>query len=142
MHIEIRTADESNKALLFEMNHHLMEDERYDRPPSEEDLKKRWIDFINLPRYGVYLFEENGDVVGYAIVHLDETPRYLRHFFISRSHRRKGLGTTCFNKLLEYLQTETIDLDVMSWNERGYDFWKSMGFTERCRVMAYDKSKK
>jgi len=140
MTITIREATEAHGDHLFKMNHHLMEDEKYDRTPSDGDLKKRWREFLSLERFGVYLFEENDVIVGYAIVHLDESPPYLRHFFISRDHRRKGLGTLCFKTLLGYLKTDSIDLDVMSWNERGYEFWKSLGFTERCRVMTYVES--
>lgn len=136
--IVMEHAKESDMDLLYKMNLDLMEDEQYDRVPSEEDLKKRWKEFFLHVKYGIYLFRVESDVVGYAIVHLDETPKYLRHFFISRDFRRQGYGTECFNLLLKTLEIDKIDLDVMSWNERGQGFWKSLGFRERCKVMTYE----
>lgn len=58
-------------------------------------------------------------------------PLYLRHFFICRDSRRQGLGTAAFHLLLQELKTESIDVEVMWWNERGHKFWQSLGFKER-----------
>jgi ribosomal protein S18 acetylase RimI-like enzyme len=49
--------------------------------------------------------------------------------------RRKGLGTAAFNLLMSELNTNSIDLDVFCWNERGQAFWRSLGFKERCIIM-------
>lgn len=135
----IDEADIRDKDLLLEMNHRLMEDERYDRPPTQDALQRRWNEFLYLDRYGVYLFRAaDRRVVGYAVVHLDDQPRYLRHFYIRREERRRGFGTSAFHALLRALDVHRIDLDVMTWNERGFGFWRSLGFRERCRAMAYD----
>jgi GNAT superfamily N-acetyltransferase len=140
MTISIREAGEEHTSSLFNMNKQLMEDEQYDRALSDEDLQKRWTSFLSELRYRVLLFLESGDVIGYAVVHMDQEPLYLRHFFIKREYRKKGYGTKSFNTMLEYLDTDTIDLDVMSWNQRGYDFWRSLGFQERCKMMSYRKA--
>ena len=138
--IFVEPASVSDRELLLDMNRQLMEDEKYDRVPAEEVLSRRWDEFLSLDRFGVYLFRTaDSRVAGYAVVHLDEEPRYLRHFFIRREERRHGYGTAAFHALLETLDVRRMDLDVMSWNERGRGFWKSLGFTERCRMMAYDR---
>jgi ribosomal protein S18 acetylase RimI-like enzyme len=56
---------------------------------------------------------------------------------ISKTYYERGhfYGTTAFYKLLAELKTETIDLDVFVWNHRGQEFWKSLGFKERCFIM-------
>jgi len=137
MKLIVLKADISNLELLHRMNRELMEDERYDRPPTDEVLVKRWNDFLTLGRYGTFLFKSGSDVIGYAVVHLDDDPLYLRHFYICREHRRAGWGTVCFNALLDKLNTKKIDIEVMSWNKRGMGFWRSLGFTERCRSLSY-----
>ncbi|MDA3852545.1 MAG: GNAT family N-acetyltransferase [Spirochaetaceae bacterium] len=133
--MNIQKAKNKDLPLLLEMNQQLMQDEKYDRPPSQPELLKRWDSFLSQDKFGVFLFKESQEIVGYAVVHLEDSPPYLRHFFIHRDHRRKGLGTRCFWALLDHIKTETIDLDVMTWNTRGQAFWKSLGFKERCRMM-------
>ncbi len=65
----------------------------------------------------------------------DRTPLYLRHFYICRDQRRKGYGTAAFHALLRTLGTNTVDLDVYVWNERGKAFWTSLGFAPRALMM-------
>ncbi len=54
-----------------------------------------------------------------------------RDAWISGNSRRKGYGKLAFEKLLELLHTKNIDLEVMYWNNIGYRFLKTLGFTER-----------
>ena len=65
----------------------------------------------------------------------DRKPYYLRHFYISRTRRRKGFGSAAFYLLLETLGTQTMDLDVFVWNESGIGFWQSLGFESRAHLM-------
>ena len=139
MDIIIILATKNDIPDLSVMNKHLMEDEKFDRPLNDEDLNKRWNEFLGLDRYKVILFKLKNDIIGYAVIHMDQTPLYLRHFFIKREFRRKGYGTGSFHKMLDFLNTTTMDLDVMSWNERGLQFWKSLGFTERCKILTFNK---
>jgi GNAT superfamily N-acetyltransferase len=60
---------------------------------------------------------------------------YLRQFFICKSNRRKGYGKLAFEKLIDFLNTKNIDIEVMHWNNSGYQFWKSLGFIERSIYM-------
>ena len=73
-----------------------MEDEQYDRIPDESFLRERWESFTNDEKYAVFLFVSEGLTAGYAVVHIDEDPMYLRHFYICREFRRKGIGTGAF----------------------------------------------
>ncbi|MGQ9779190.1 MAG: GNAT family N-acetyltransferase [Bacillota bacterium] len=78
--------------------------------------------------------------MGYALVDMTRKPLYLRQFFIDRGCRRKGFGTTTFHLLLKELETDTIDIELLSWNEAGLGFWKSLGFKERSIYMRYEKT--
>lgn len=133
----MRKATDSDLALLVRMNIDLVADERYDRPMKDADMAIRMDRFIHDPAYAVYVFEVNGENAGYAVVELEKSPLYLRHFFIQHDFRRSRVGTRCFHLLLETLKTDRMDLDVMIWNERGCGFWKSLGFRERCIMMTY-----
>ena len=45
--------------------------------------------------------------------------------------------TVAFRELMAYLKLDTVDIDVLPWNERGMSFWKSCGFAETCVSMRY-----
>ena len=138
--MKLRRADRNDIDQLVKMNLELMEDEQFDRPLEETQLRERMERFITDTVSHVFLIIQDTDVAGYAIVETNKTPIYLRHFFIKRNFREKHLGTGAFKLLLNELKADRIDLDVMVWNKRGYAFWKSIGFTERCYAMTYQSS--
>lgn len=51
------------------------------------------------------------------------------------------MGTEAFEELLQFLKVETIDIEVLPWNETGMRFWKSLGFKEISRYMRYREQK-
>lgn len=126
------TAD--NLSLLAKLNKELYEDEKNDNIPTIEVLEERLKCSMEQGSIA-YLFMDDGQVVGYALVRTQTSPYYLSHFFICKNMRRKHLGTIAFNQLMEELNTTSIDLDVFCWNQRGQEFWKSLGFKERCIIM-------
>ena len=123
-----------NVPYLAQLNKQLYEDERNDNIPLINVIEKR-LAFALEQNSIAYLFKEDREIVGYALVKTQPSPYYLSHFFICENMRRKDLGTTAFNLLMKELNTDSIDLDVFCWNERGQEFWKSLGFKERCIIM-------
>jgi GNAT superfamily N-acetyltransferase len=121
---------------LAMLNKQLIEDEQHENLMSIDELAKRMEEFIN-GEYEALFFEDQGHIIGYALVKKACYPMYLRHFFICRDERRKGLGTSFFRDLLKYLKTETIDIEVLSWNNNGIHFWESVGFKPRSIYMRY-----
>jgi GNAT superfamily N-acetyltransferase len=134
----IQVCSNDDLDLLAVLNKQLIEDEQHDNKMNIEQLKERMEGFINTD-YKAYLFKENGEVRGYALVNHRREPLYLRHFFICRNCRRQGYGKLAFEKLIDLLGTNKIDIEVMHWNERGYEFWKSLGFKERSIYMRLEK---
>ena len=127
--------------LLAAMNKCLIEDEQSSNPMTIKELEKRMEDFLS-DEYSAYFFlddksESSDKTIGYALVKHTASPLYLRQFYINREYRRKHLGSEAFKLLLDYLETDKIDIDVLPWNEKGMAFWKSMGFTETCISMRY-----
>lgn len=128
---------EADLDLLALLNKQLIEDEKHDNKMDVEQLKARMRLFISID-YRAYIIKKGQDVVGYALVDITRKPLYLRQFFICREFRRQGYGTAAFNKLMETLGASAIDIEVLSWNERGRSFWKSLGFCERSIYMRYE----
>ncbi len=135
--MNLRACDKTDISLLVEMNLELHQDERHDYIPPVKELERRLNEALD-QGVKIYFFMENGEIIGYSAVKVlvyENYPPYIWHFFIKREHRRKGLGTLAIEQLMKELNTDSLDLDVFVWNERGRSFWKSLGFKERAIVM-------
>ena len=121
---------------LAVLNKRLIEDEKSSNPMSLEELENRMMTFLT-SEYNAYFFKEAEKIIGYALIRHTCTPLYLRQFYIDRPYRRKHYGEKAFHELLKFLQVNTIDIDVLPWNEAGLRFWKSLGFTPTCISMHY-----
>jgi len=136
--LKIRVCTDDELDLLAVLNKQLIEDEQHENKMSVEQLRERMKKFINSD-YKAYLFEENSKTIGYALVDHTRQPLYLRQFFICRDVRRKGYGRTAFKELLDLLKTNVIDIEVLLWNVRGMEFWRSLGFKDRSIYMRFDQ---
>jgi len=134
--LHLVTCSNNDLGILAVMNKQLIEDEQYDNPMSIDELKNRMEGFITSD-YKAYLFKEQEIIRGYALVNHSRSPLYLRQFFICRDSRRQRFGRVAFELLMRHLQTSEIDLEVMSWNKTGHEFWKSIGFVERSIFMRH-----
>ena len=122
---------------LSVMNKCLIDDEKSTNPMNLEELKQRMARFLGT-EYDAYYFMLDDTVIGYALVRRS-SPLYLRQFFIKREYRRRHYGKEAFSLLLEELDTDTIELDVLPWNEAGLGFWKDCGLKETCISMRYTR---
>lgn len=126
----------TDTALLSVLCREMMEDEPSDAIPANEEICRRMEAFLAAGDIA-YLFTTGGQTAGYALVIAQRSPVYLRHFYISRTHRRKGYGTQAFQLLLQTLGAREMDLDVFVWNARGQAFWQSLGFEPRATIMRF-----
>ena len=134
--MELKECAPEDAALLAEMNKQLIEDEKASNPMDIGELKNRMTDFLN-NGYKAFFFIVDGKIVGYALIDMTNEPKFLRQFFIKREERRKHYGEIAFNKLLKKIGTRKIEIDVLSWNETGLEFWKKMGFVEHWKHMRH-----
>jgi ribosomal protein S18 acetylase RimI-like enzyme len=82
--------------------------------------------------YNAALFVEI-EVLGYALWRNEEEFSYIRHFYIQRGFRRKGVGTEAFRLLVStYWQGSLLRLEVLSGNLDAQHFWQSLGFKQYC----------
>ncbi len=120
------------------LNKQLIDDEKSDNPMNIIELEERMISFLTSD-YDAYFFVVEENVIGYALVKNTCNPLYLRQFLIDRNYRKNHYGTKAFHALMEYLSIDSIDIEVLSWNERGILFWESCGFQEISRYMRFRK---
>lgn len=136
--MKIIKCNSSDIPQLAVFNKQLIEDEKSDNPMSVPELEKRMENFLNT-EYDAYFFEVDKAIVGYALVKKSCSPLYLRQFFIGREYRKNHCGTEAFHALLNYLNVDSIDIEVLSGNEPGNRFWESLGFKEVSRYMRVQK---
>ena len=136
--MKIRKCNRDDIPQLAVFNKQLIEDEKSDNPMSVPELEKRMEGFLKT-EYDAYFFEKDCAIVGYALVKKTCTPLYLRQFFICREYRKEHCGTEAFHALLEYLNVDSIDIEVLSGNEAGNRFWESLGFEEVSMYMRLKK---
>jgi predicted acetyltransferase len=122
--------------LLGRMNRELIEDERHRNPMNPAELAERARRFIESEGWSINLIIRGQEIVGFATfrheplgVQPPVTQFHLRHFFIARQWRRRGLGREAFQRLLaRCTQGEPVVIDVLEANPGGRAFWSSMGF--------------
>ena len=105
---------------------------------SLQELESRMYDFIS-SGYTAIIFEVGNKNIGYALIDTKKSPIFIRHYFIAQPFRRKGYGKTAFNKLIDFLGVNKIDLSVLANNDIGYNFWISCGLVPYEIQMHYRK---
>lgn len=123
---------------LAELNKQLIEDEKSDNNMNLAELEARMRIFLEKD-YCAYFFIKDVYVIGYALVNINANPLYLRQFLIERAYRRKHLGKKAVDLLIQELKVDSLDIEVLSWNEVGMKFWENCGFIERSRYMRLSK---
>jgi GNAT superfamily N-acetyltransferase len=124
---------------LAKLNKMLIEDEKANNTMSINQLKERMEEFFNTGYKAYYFMGEHNKILGYALCDFNKSPIYLRQFFINREERLKKYGQMAFKKLLEYIKTDKIEIDIYTWNSIGIKFWKSLGFENRYIHMVYER---
>ena len=117
------------------MNLRLIRDERHRNTMTLAELTSRMASWIN-GAYEAVLFEEAGAAVGYALYLREADYIYLRHFFVEREQRRRGIGRAAIGWLWEHEWNKgRVRLDVLVHNTVGIAFWRSVGFADYCVTM-------
>ena len=119
--------------LLARMNRQLAEDEKH-RNRSRPDVwfQERVREFLS-GAYKAVLFDLDGDVIGYALytAHPDHADTiHLRQLFVSRAHRRQGIGRKVVRVLREEVwpQDKRITATVLVGNGAARAFYEAVGF--------------
>ena len=86
-----RPATLEDCGLLAELNHQLIRDEGHRNPRTIPQLEQRMRDWL-AGDYRAVIFEQGGEIVAYALFREEPDEIYLRHFFVVRHRRRRGIG--------------------------------------------------
>ncbi len=135
-----RPASPADALVLAQMNLSLIRDEVHRNRMSVAELKQRMLGWLQ-GEYQAVLFEDESSIAGYALFKREHEWVYLRQFFVKSDKRRRGIGRAAIGWLLAnyWKDSPRIRLDVLSGNLVGIEFWRSLGFTDYCLSMEYER---
>jgi GNAT superfamily N-acetyltransferase len=129
--VTFRPATRDDCGLLAELNHQLIRDEGHRNPMTVLQLEERMRGFIE-GEYRAVLFEQEGEVVAYALYRERPDEIYLRHLFVVSHRRRQGIG----RRALEILRSQhwpknrRLTVEVLVANQAAVAFWRAMHFVD------------
>jgi ribosomal protein S18 acetylase RimI-like enzyme len=134
MLVEIVKAHIGDHEKLAQLNLDLMDAENYDNKLPIEKLIPRMKMFLDTD-YDAFWVKYMESVAGYILIKRTVNPIYIRQFYILPEFQRKGIGEKVIDEIKRIYNTNTLDVEVMAWNEAGLNFWKKVGFKLRCYAM-------
>ncbi len=129
--LSISAATEADIPQLAELNRQLMEDEAHPYMLDPETLRARMTRWV-AGEYRVLVFRNGARICGYAAWCTEERGTYLRHFFICRGQRRRGLGRAIVERLRRehFPKDQPLQLEAAVWNTGAIAFWRAVGFKD------------
>lgn len=137
MSLDIRAATETDLPRLAEMNKHLFEDAGSHNPMTVEALHERMAAWLASGEWNLVVVTQDAQVFGYAVYQTRPdayeptiTFVYIRQFFIDRDWRRKGLGRSVFDTLLQthFPEQCKVVIDALADDRNAQAFWSSLSF--------------
>jgi ribosomal protein S18 acetylase RimI-like enzyme len=130
MKYRIATLDDCR--LLAGMNQQLLQDERHrNRFMTLPQLEERMSGFLS-GEYRGFIFEEDGDIVAYALYREQPDEIYLRQLFVPRDRRRRGYGRSAMEILRSDIwpKNKRLTVDVLLHNTEAIAFWRAVGYKD------------
>ena len=111
--------------MLAGLNHRLVQDEGHRNRMTVPELEERMRGWL-AGEYRAVIFEDDGDVVAYALFREQPDEVYLRQLFVVRDRRRQGLGRRAVEILRSRVwpRTKRLTVDVLVANEGAVAFWR------------------
>ena len=80
----------------------------------------------------VVIYEDAGEIVGYALFREQEEEIYLRQLFIVRHRRRQGLGRRAVEILRSQIwpTTKRLTVEALTTNTNALAFWRAVGYSD------------
>jgi predicted acetyltransferase len=118
------------------MNHQLIQDEGHRNRLTVPELERRMREWLS-GEYRAAVFEDNGEVVGYALFREQTEEIYLRQLFVVRHRRSQRLGRRAVQILRSQVwpTTKRLTVDVLVSNPRAVAFWRAVGYTDYCLTL-------
>lgn len=134
--LHYRFAMPHDAPLLARLNTQLIEEGADFGPADLVYLEKRMRRWLNSGHDRAVLFEDqDGRLVAYAVYQEHAREIYLRQFLVLNAARHHGLGRQAFQLLRSEIWSprKRLTLEVLSSNQAGYRFWRSLGY-RNCAV--------
>lgn len=98
---------------------------------SVPQLEQRMRDWLN-SEYRAVLFEEDREVVAYALFQDQPDQIYLRQLFVARHKRRRGFGREAVQILRSRIwrKNKRLTVEVLVANESAVAFWRAVGYVD------------
>ena len=131
-----RPATLDDCALLAGLNQQLIRDEGHRNTMTVAELEQRMRGWLS-GEYQAVVFEDDWEVVAYALFREQPEEIYLRQLFVVRHRRRQGIGRRAVEMLRSQVwpKTKRLTVDVLVGNESGVAFWRELGFTDYCLTL-------
>jgi predicted acetyltransferase len=138
--ISHRPATPADCALLAEMNQQQIVDEGHWNPMSLPELEARMRGWLATD-YAAAMFERDGRPVGYALWRDEPESVYLRQFFVTRAHRREGIGRQAIQLLANEVwpRGKRVRVEVLVANHAGRAFWRAVGFSDYSTTLEMER---
>jgi GNAT superfamily N-acetyltransferase len=88
---------------LAELNYQLIRDEGHHNPMTPVQLEERMRSWLTSGNYRAVLFDDNHEVVAYALFRETDAEVYLRQFFVVPHCWREGIGRRVMGELFSKL---------------------------------------
>lgn len=79
--------------------------------------------------YGI-VAEEDGRVVGYAIVRVDNNSAFLRDLFVEPDRFRQGIGRALFTRVIDYARNRGAKKLTLGGDPNALGFYKRLGMVQ------------
>ena len=116
---------------LAEWNYQLIRDEGHRNKMTAPELEQRMRGWL-ASEYAAMIFEDEGEMVAYALYGEQPEEIYLRQLFVTRERRRKGIGRRAMKILRSEVwpRDKRLTVSVLVQNAGAIAFWRSMGYKD------------
>jgi predicted acetyltransferase len=137
-----RFATRADAQILGALNYQLIQDEGHRNQMSISELVSRLDEWL-AGAYRASIFEDDTEILAYALYREEIDQIYLRQFFVQRQHRRSGIGRQCMKMLVYQIwsKDKRITVAVLCHNQAGIAFWRAVGFTDYCLTLEREADK-
>ena len=132
-----RRATTTDCPILAELNRLLLQDEGHrNETMTVPQLTERMAGWL-AEEYTAILFEEDGNVIAYALYREHANEIYLRQLFVARDRRRQGVGRRAIQILRTEVwpKTKRLTVDVLVKNHAAVAFWRAVGYGDYCLTL-------
>lgn len=131
--MNFRRATLDDCGLLAKLNQELIRDEGHRNKMTVPELEQRMRGWL-ASEYAAVIFEEDEEVVAYALYRQPPDEIYLRQLFVARNRRRKGIGRNAVEILRSEVwpKNQRLTVDVLIHNTVAVAFWRAVGYKDYC----------